>query len=54
MIKWKKPCRDTYKANWSFVINGMNKKLGLGVVVRDAKGEVIVAYCNALVIFCHR
>lgn len=51
MMKWKKPCRDTFKANWNFVVDGKNKKLGLGVVVRDAGGEVIAAYCNVLVIF---
>lgn len=37
---------NSYKASWDAVLDKENNIMGVGIVVRNAKGEVIAALCN--------
>lgn len=37
--RWKKPGRNTVKANWDAAINTTTKKMGIGAIIRDSEGD---------------
>lgn len=39
---WKKPRESYVKANWDASLNQKERKMGLGVIIRDEEGEVLV------------
>ncbi|XP_042992245.1 uncharacterized protein LOC122318727 [Carya illinoinensis] len=43
--KWKAPIGDCIKVNWDAGINKKDERVGIGVVVRDGRGEVMVSLC---------
>jgi len=46
--RWTKPPIGWLKTNWDAAIDVERKKMGLGVVVRDARGEVQVAMAQVI------
>ncbi|XP_041004159.1 uncharacterized protein LOC121249523 [Juglans microcarpa x Juglans regia] len=46
--KWRKPAESWVKANWDTVMNVQLKKVGLGVIIRDADGEVLACMCSVV------
>jgi hypothetical protein len=42
-IRWSAPTRGWYKANWDVAIDKSCGRMGIDVVIRDEKGQVIVA-----------
>lgn len=42
-MKWKKPRQDHVKANWDAVVDKKGRKVGIGVVIIDEEGKVLVA-----------
>jgi ribonuclease HI len=45
--KWTAPTHGWYKANWDFAFNNSAGRMGVGVIVRDEKGEVAVAWSKS-------
>ncbi|XP_042939495.1 uncharacterized protein LOC122274525 [Carya illinoinensis] len=43
--KWKAPIGECIKVNWDASINKKDERVGIGVVVRDGRGEVMVSLC---------
>ncbi|XP_059451224.1 uncharacterized protein LOC132182029 [Corylus avellana] len=41
-IRWLAPNRDWYKANWDAAFENSTGRMGIGVVVRDDRGRVVV------------
>ncbi|KAF5441798.1 hypothetical protein F2P56_036997 [Juglans regia] len=46
VVKWVKPEERTVKANWDAAMNVRNRKVGIGVAVRDSTGEVLACLCS--------
>lgn len=46
VVKWKPPQLGRYKVNTDGAVFTKSKSVGIGVVVRDSKGEVIAALCK--------
>jgi ribonuclease HI len=44
-LKWQAPPEGTIKVNWDASINGKKSCIGLGVVARDCKSDVLAAKC---------
>ena len=44
LSKWRPPLGELYKTNYDGVVFSELSEVGIGVVVWDAKGEVIVAF----------
>ncbi|XP_040994261.1 uncharacterized protein LOC121240796 [Juglans microcarpa x Juglans regia] len=43
---WKTPKGKWFKANFDGAINMEQQKMGMGIVVKDSKGEVIASLCG--------
>ncbi|XP_035551149.1 uncharacterized protein LOC118349712 [Juglans regia] len=43
---WKRPNGQWFKANFDGALNMEMQKMGMGIVVRDSKGEVIASLCG--------
>ncbi|XP_059436609.1 uncharacterized protein LOC132169617 [Corylus avellana] len=43
---WLAPTQGWYKANWDVAIDKLNERVGIGVVLRDEKGQVIATMCK--------
>lgn len=41
--KWASPLFRRYKVNWDVALDSHNKRMGIGVIVRDYKGRATVA-----------
>lgn len=41
--KWRAPSQGWYKANWDVAIDKSHGQVGIGVVIREEKGQVIAA-----------
>jgi ribonuclease HI len=41
--KWQFPPPGLYKVNWDAAIDSLNKRMGMGIIVRDCAGQVIAA-----------
>lgn len=41
--KWKAPANRFVKANWDAIVDSKKKRMGIRVVIRDEKGEVLVS-----------
>lgn len=44
-LKWKPPVINTFKANWDVVLYIHTNTSGLGGIVRDAGGNILVSFC---------
>ncbi|XP_040996227.1 uncharacterized protein LOC121242438 [Juglans microcarpa x Juglans regia] len=44
--RWKTPSEGYVKANWDATLNLKQRKMGIGVVIRDEWGEVLTACCD--------
>jgi hypothetical protein len=42
-VRWQKPPVGIMKINWDAALHKENKHMGVGVVIRDDKGDVVVA-----------
>ncbi|XP_042939662.1 uncharacterized protein LOC122274720 [Carya illinoinensis] len=51
-VKWKAPGDEVVKVNWDAGVNLKEERTGIGVVVRDDKGEVLVALCSSRGVCC--
>jgi hypothetical protein len=45
VVQWMKPLEGFVKINWDASVNKSQKKMGVGVVVRDSDGAVVAMYC---------
>ncbi|KAF5472027.1 hypothetical protein F2P56_008777 [Juglans regia] len=45
--KWLLPGENSFKANWDAACDIKHRQMGKGVIIRDEKGEVIVAFSGA-------
>ncbi|XP_042958077.1 uncharacterized protein LOC122293606 [Carya illinoinensis] len=45
MARWKKPDALVCKFNWDAAIDATNKRVGIGVIVRDSEGEILACMC---------
>ncbi|XP_042968074.1 uncharacterized protein LOC122301061 [Carya illinoinensis] len=45
-VRWKAPRERVVKINWDAAYDSKSKRMGIGVVVRDAEGEVLVSLCK--------
>ncbi|XP_041020422.1 uncharacterized protein LOC121262053 [Juglans microcarpa x Juglans regia] len=45
-MRWKKPNRGQVKVNWDATIDQKQKKMGIGVVIRDEMGEALTTCCD--------
>ncbi|XP_040988986.1 uncharacterized protein LOC121236609 [Juglans microcarpa x Juglans regia] len=58
--KWKAPIENCFKANWDATFDIKQRKMGIQIIIRDEKGEVIAAYYGskgnveqpATIVFC--
>ncbi|XP_035543600.1 uncharacterized protein LOC118347684 [Juglans regia] len=44
--RWKRPVPNKYKLNFDAAIDLTNRMIGIGIVVRDCNGEVMVVICT--------
>ncbi|XP_042972999.1 uncharacterized protein LOC122304801 [Carya illinoinensis] len=51
-VKWKAPGDEVVKVNWDAGVNLKEERIGIGVVIRDDKGEVLVALCSSRGVCC--
>ncbi|KAF5471762.1 hypothetical protein F2P56_008532, partial [Juglans regia] len=42
-LRWEKPRKGFVKANWDAAVERKQRKVGIGVVIRDEDGELLVA-----------
>ncbi|KAF5442058.1 hypothetical protein F2P56_037243 [Juglans regia] len=42
-VSWSRPRESFVKANWDAAVSRKDRKVGLGVVIRDEEGEILVA-----------
>ncbi|XP_042974746.1 uncharacterized protein LOC122306383 [Carya illinoinensis] len=45
-VRWKAPREGLVKINWDAAYDLKSKRMGIEVVIRDAKGEVLVSLCK--------
>lgn len=45
-ITWQPPTINQVKLNWDAALNNSIKTLGLGMIIKDYKGEVITSACD--------
>ncbi|KAF5472463.1 hypothetical protein F2P56_009180 [Juglans regia] len=47
LVKWEKPTKLAVKANWDATVDAHHmKRVGVGVVIRDSKGEMLACLCS--------
>ena len=53
-VCWKKPPAEVYKINVDGATANDGRRLSIGVVIRDFRGEVVAALCRVLLgnFFC--
>ncbi|XP_035547368.1 uncharacterized protein LOC118348906 [Juglans regia] len=51
-VKWKRPENGFVKVNWDGSLDAEKKRKGVGIVVRDGNGEVLISLCGSDVGFC--
>ncbi|XP_042958163.1 uncharacterized protein LOC122293740 [Carya illinoinensis] len=44
--RWKAPAKDQVKVNWDATLNIKEGRMGIGVVIRDENGDVMVSLCS--------
>ncbi|KAF5468935.1 hypothetical protein F2P56_013043 [Juglans regia] len=44
--RWKRPMPRIYKLNFDVVVDLKNRRIGIGIVIRDSNGEVMVTVCS--------
>ncbi|KAF5461926.1 hypothetical protein F2P56_017985 [Juglans regia] len=44
--KWKRPMPGLYKLNFDAAVDLKNRRIGIGIVIRDSNGEVMVTVCS--------
>jgi ribonuclease HI len=47
-LHWRPPQEDFYKVNWDAALNSANRRMGVGIIVRDHLGMVIAARSQTL------
>jgi hypothetical protein len=50
-LKWKFSSQYWYKVNWNVAIDSTNRRIGVGIIVRDYKGQVSVTRSKTLNVF---
>ncbi|KAF5454970.1 hypothetical protein F2P56_024595 [Juglans regia] len=45
--KWRPPGKNCFKANWDVAFDIKQRKMGIEIIIRDDKGEVMAAYCGS-------
>lgn len=45
-VRWKKPNMGQVKVNWDAAINKKQRKVEIGVAIRDEMGEALTACCD--------
>ncbi|XP_042958180.1 uncharacterized protein LOC122293763 [Carya illinoinensis] len=45
MARWKKPDALASKSNWDAAIDVTNKRVGIGIIIRDSEGEIFACLC---------
>lgn len=45
ILGWQKPSEGRLKFNWDAAIDGLNNRMGIGVIVRDHEGKVPAMLC---------
>lgn len=43
LARWEAPPPELFKVNWNVAFSQGDKQMGVGVIIRDSKGEVIAA-----------
>ncbi|XP_042962682.1 uncharacterized protein LOC122296954 [Carya illinoinensis] len=44
--RWKAPAKDQVKVNWDAALKIKEGRMGIGVVIRDENGDVMVSLCS--------
>lgn len=47
-VRWTNPPPNSYKANWDAAKNLKEKRIGIGVIIRDNMGPVFAAQCKTI------
>ena len=47
-VSWKKPQAGVFKINTDGATADNGRRLSIGVIIRDSRGEVVVALCRVL------
>lgn len=42
---WEKPDTNVVKVNWNVALDPKSKIMGLGIIIRDDEGEILVSVC---------
>ncbi|KAF5454761.1 hypothetical protein F2P56_024401 [Juglans regia] len=45
-LKWEKPVAGLVKINWDASLDVKDRRMGVGIIIRDEKGEALVAVCD--------
>ncbi|KAF5479796.1 hypothetical protein F2P56_000588 [Juglans regia] len=45
-MRWERPENGWVKVNWDAALNLKERRMGAGIIVRDEKGEALVAMCD--------
>ncbi|XP_042973006.1 uncharacterized protein LOC122304808 [Carya illinoinensis] len=45
-LRWERPGRDYVKINWNASLDTKMKLMGIGIMIRDEKGEALVTLCD--------
>jgi hypothetical protein len=45
---WQKPLEGILKVNWDVAVDGGRKRIGMGAIVRDSDGKVMVMMCDTM------
>ncbi|XP_042965962.1 uncharacterized protein LOC122299634 [Carya illinoinensis] len=48
MGRWRKPRKGWVKVNWDASLNSELKRMGMGIVVRDENGKLLLLLCNSI------
>lgn len=47
-VRWYSPLPEKYKANWDTAVDLKEKRIGIGVIIRDRRGMVFVALSKTI------
>lgn len=45
--QWRPPGENYLKANWNATLDVKSRKMGIGVIIKNEKGEVIATCCDS-------
>ncbi|XP_035543621.1 uncharacterized protein LOC118347698 [Juglans regia] len=45
-LKWEKPAAGLVKINWDASLDVKDRRMGVGIIIRDEEGEALVAVCD--------